>query len=81
MLLTCKCGKEFLTEADTHVVIPMKDEENCGCYFESEFKKTLEAIVFYHQKEYLPKTNEQFETLYLKTYEVAKAALGKVQGK
>lgn len=34
MIQTCECGKEFLTEADPYVIIPIKDyKTNCGCYF------------------------------------------------
>lgn len=33
--LTCRCGKEFLTEAAPYVIIPKLrgTEYNCGCWF------------------------------------------------
>lgn len=32
MIQTCKCGKEFLTEADPYLVIPVENYKlNCGC--------------------------------------------------
>ena len=38
MMVICKCGKEFLTEADPYVIIPSSKgyETNCGCYFTAE---------------------------------------------
>lgn len=38
MLKTCnKCGQEFLTEADPHVLIPGTEGLNCGCHFAEGF--------------------------------------------
>jgi len=51
MLKVCRCGKEFITEADPYVVIPWshKDVEfNCGCFFSDPknlLKKPLEVVV------------------------------------
>lgn len=37
MFKECECGKQFLTEADTYVVIPTQNYKlNCGCYYEIE---------------------------------------------
>ena len=45
MLKKCECGKEFLTEADPHIVLPYPHKElgfNCGCYFK---KQTIRKIL------------------------------------
>ena len=45
MLQTCKCGKEFLTEADAYVIIPIKDyEANCGRYFTKQITQLKKEI-------------------------------------
>ena len=37
MLETCECGKEFLTEADPYLVIPVDNYKlNCGCKLTKE---------------------------------------------
>jgi len=36
MIQTCKCGEEFLTEADPYVFNPVTEETNCGCYFRNK---------------------------------------------
>lgn len=51
MLIECKCGKEFITEADSHVVIPSPKGAvfNCGCFFsnEAQLEKAEKVIEFY----------------------------------
>ena len=46
MIKTCKCGREFLTEADPYVVIPFGRGTilNCGCFFK-ENKKEVKQFV------------------------------------
>jgi len=41
MIVTCNCGKEFLTEADIYVVIPLTGELNCGCYLDDRGREML----------------------------------------
>ena len=48
MIQTCKCGKEFLTEADPYALIPTGIGLliNCGCVFQKEIvslKKELKT--------------------------------------
>ncbi len=54
---------------------PLRNENQILKSQVETFRKALEAIVFYHDKKYLPKTNESFESLYLQTGEVARKAL------
>lgn len=43
MLVECECGKQFITEADTYVVIPTLNYKlNCGCYFDDKNKSERE---------------------------------------
>lgn len=48
--MTCKCGKEFLTEADPYIVLPKPSgtELNCGCYLK---RSILTDILSYLNKE------------------------------
>lgn len=45
MICICNyCGKAFLTESNSHVVIPIRNYEvNCGCYFE----RLKESLIIY----------------------------------
>lgn len=45
MLVECACGKEILTEADPHVILPVFDYEvNCGCKFPRKLGGMIELI-------------------------------------
>ena len=47
MLIECKCGKEFLTEADAYVVLPLLEvgaEFNCGCHFKKEIDGAMRQL-------------------------------------
>ena len=64
MLVTCKCGKEFLTEADPYVLIPQvgkKDSElNCGCYVIEQYNKEMQDYVG-EDKDFTEKGEWEFE--------------------
>ena len=47
MIKTCKCGREFITEADPYAVIPTKKgiTFNCGCYFKENKKEVRQFVI------------------------------------
>lgn len=52
MLVSCRCGKEIITEADVHVVIPALDYEiNCCCFILEELEEVKNPTVAEHLRE------------------------------
>ena len=48
VLVTCRCGKDFITEADPYMVIPHVDKEielNCGCYIFPQKDMSTRALI------------------------------------
>ena len=44
MIQTCKCGKDFLTEADPYAIVPAENyAANCGCVFTGKLVDLLKA--------------------------------------
>ena len=45
-LEVCACGKQFLTEADPYVIIPIENYTiNCGCYLTKKLQKEKDMAV------------------------------------
>lgn len=66
MIQTCDCGKEFLTETDTHVVIPSKNyKTNCGCHLTNGINRAKFDLINEntHLKKELDKLRKQVEYL------------------